>query len=117
MVARLFLVLGLSSLVGCEKPPIYNEISKVIVHSQTGASGTQKTELRGEKFDQAVQCLYRTQEITAEDAKQELLQAIVVLQVVDRIGDRMFELYTTENFKGNKGKYYKNDCIYHVIQH
>ena len=117
MVARAFLVLGLSSLFGCEKPPIYLEISRVVVHQESGASGTKKIELRGEKLDRAMQCLYSTQEIEQGEANAELLQSdIVVLQVVDRIGDRMFELYTTENFKGNKGKYYRNRCIYGIIQ-
>ncbi|MEN0066639.1 MAG: hypothetical protein AAGA48_31185 [Myxococcota bacterium] len=116
MVSRMLLVFGLACLVGCEKPPVYQDIAKVIVHQQTGARGTQKTELRGEQFERAIQCLYSTQQVTEKETKDELLQAIVVLQVVDRIGDRMFELYTTENFKGNKGKYYRNSCIYSIIE-
>ncbi|MEM6927547.1 MAG: hypothetical protein AAF602_11500 [Myxococcota bacterium] len=117
MVARVFLVLGLSCLVGCEEPPIYSNIRSVTVHQQTGASGTQKTELTGEKLERAVQCLARTVETTEEESKKaDFIQDIVVIQVVDRIGDRMFELFTKEHLKGNKGKYYQNRCIYGIIR-
>ncbi len=117
MVARTLLVLGLSSLVGCEKPPIYSNINKVIVHHQTVASGTQKTELVGQQLQRAIRCLYTTEEVTEEEAlQQDFIQAIVVIQVVDRIGDRMFELFTNENFKGNKGKYYRNRCIHAIVR-
>ncbi|MBX2802119.1 MAG: hypothetical protein KTR31_30845 [Myxococcales bacterium] len=114
MVASLLLAAS-TLFSGCTKPPVYQAISGVIVHHQT-ASGTTKNELTGDQLEKAVGCLYSTTEIPEEQSKEELLQAIILLQVKDRLGDRMFELYTTHNFKGNKGKYYKNECIYSIIR-
>lgn len=102
-------------LWGCTQPPVYNGITEVIVHKQT-AGGTNKETLEGERFDKATRCLYTTTEIPADQSKQELLQEILLIQVKDRLGDRMFEFYTDVNLKGNKGKYYYNDCIYRVIK-
>ena len=103
-------------LVGCNKPPVYQNITSVTVHTQTGMSGVTKNELAGEELQEAVECLYQTEEIREQDSSAELLQAIILLQVTDRLGNRMFELYTNKNFKGNKGKYYRNNCIYGLIR-
>jgi hypothetical protein len=105
----------LTALTGCSKPPVYNGIASITVHTQD-ARGTSQVELTGEKLDKARKCLMRTEEITQDEGSSELLQSIIMIQVKDRIGDRMFELYTNENFKGNKGKYYRNPCIYTIIR-
>ncbi|HHO51377.1 MAG TPA: hypothetical protein ENK18_10995 [Deltaproteobacteria bacterium] len=107
------LLLALPMFFGCEKPPIYNGITSVLVHNQT-ARGVTKTEMTGDKLAQATSCLYKTQEILPEEATDDFLSTIILLQVRDRLGDRMFELYTTENLKGDKG-FYKNPCIYRII--
>jgi hypothetical protein len=104
-----------SALTACVSPPVFNGIEEVIVHKQT-AAGTHKEKLEGEKFQKASNCLYSTTEVTAADSKQELLQEILILQVKDRLGDRMFELYTDENLKGNKGQYFRNSCVYKIIR-
>ena len=109
------LVSLVTTLWGCTPPPVYNGITEVIVHTQT-AGGTNKEELAGDKLARAKRCLYGTEEIDQVQSKQELLQAVILMQVKDRLGDRMFEFYTTENFKGNKGKYYRNNCIYGIIR-
>ena len=51
-----------------------------------------------------------------EDEGKELLQSTYLIQVKDSAGERSFELYTASNLKGNKGKYYSNDCIYALVQ-
>lgn len=107
------LLLALPAFLGCEKPPIYNGITSVLVHNQT-ARGVTKTELTGDKLAKATRCLYRTEEITPEVASEDFLSTIILLQVRDKLGDRMFELYTSENLKGDKG-FYKNNCIYSII--
>jgi hypothetical protein len=109
------LVASLASVVGCTASPVYNTIGGVIVHSQS-PGGTSKDELVGERLENARNCLYTTEEIENSEAKQELLQEILLVQVKDRYGDRMFEFYTDENFKGNKGKYYRNRCLYKIIK-
>jgi hypothetical protein len=101
--------------LGCTTSPTYNSISTVIVHSQT-PGGTSKDELSGERLEKAKNCLYQTQEIDNSESKPELLQEILLIQVKDRYGDRMFEFYTDENFKGNKGKYYRSSCMYKIIK-
>jgi hypothetical protein len=109
------LVAALASLIGCTSSPVYNTISGVIVHSQT-PGGTSKDELSGDRLDKARNCLYQTEEISNNESKSDLLQEILLIQVKDRYGDRMFEFYTDENFKGNKGKYYRSRCMYKVIK-
>lgn len=109
------LVASLASLVGCTASPVYNTIDGVTVHSQT-PGGTSKDELTGERLEQARQCLDTTEEIPNSESKEDLLQEILLVQVKDRYGDRMFEFYTDENFKGNKGKYYRNRCMYKIIK-
>jgi hypothetical protein len=62
-------------------------------------------------------CLNTTVSASATDApEEELLGSIFILEVKDRLGDRMFELYSARHMKGNKGKYYRNDCIYELLQ-
>lgn len=109
------LVAALASLIGCTASPVYNTIAGVIVHSQT-PGGTSKDELSGDRLEKARACLYQTEEIQNSESKSDLLQEILLIQVKDRYGDRMFEFYTDENFKGNKGKYYRNKCMYKVIK-
>jgi hypothetical protein len=109
------LVSLLTSLWGCTPPPVYNQITKIIIHTQT-AGGTNKKELTGDALDRAAKCMYQTEEIGQAASNPDLLQAVILLQVEDRNGDRMFEFYTNENFKGNKGKYYRNNCIYGIIR-
>jgi hypothetical protein len=106
---------GLSLLLtACSTPPTFTQIGAVTVMVQT-PGGTSKVQLEGEQLEAAKACLYATEEIQQEESKSELLQEILLLQVQDRYGDRMFELYTDENFKGNK-KYYRNSCIFKVIK-
>ena len=104
-----------TTLWGCTPPPVYNGITEVIVHTQT-AGGTHKEELAADKLNRAKRCLSDTEEIAQGTEDRDLLQAVILMQVKDRVGDRMFEFYTTENFKGNKGKYYRNSCIYSIIR-
>ncbi len=103
-------------LAGCTKPPVYDGITTIIVHEQT-LQGTARTELSGDKLLEATSCLYKTVEVQVEQSESEdLLQAMILLQVKDRHGDRMFEIFTDSNFKGNKGKYYRNDCILDIVR-
>jgi len=102
-------------LGGCAEPPVFMEVEEVIVHTQT-TKGTTREALEGEKLEHAIGCLYETVEIGPKDAKQELIQEVILVQVKDRLGDRMFEFITDENFTGNKGKHYRNGCLYRVIK-
>jgi hypothetical protein len=102
--------------MGCTQPPVFNEITEIIVQTQ-GPSGIARETLTPEMRTQAASCLASTEEITQDQSKTELLQEILLIQVKDRFGDRMFEFTTDENMKGNKGKYYRNRCIYRLIKH
>jgi hypothetical protein len=101
-------------LAGCSTPPVFDGIDAVTVIVQT-EMGTSKLELKGEQLDRARSCLYDTEEIAQEQAKTELLQEILMLDVKDRTADRTFEVYTDENFHGSK-KYYRNACIFKIIK-
>lgn len=116
-MATPFLLSLFALFPGCTKPPVYNQIASVVVHHQT-SQGTTRTELEGEMLERAAGCLGRTTEVAFDPATspEEPLQAIYLLQIVDRYGDRMFEMLTSSTFKGNKGKYYRNDCILKVIR-
>jgi hypothetical protein len=100
---------------GCASPPVFTQITEVVIKTQ-GPSGVSYQPLTGEKLDRARGCLYHTEEIKKEDSKKEPLQEILLLQVKDRYADRVFEFYTDENLKGNKGKYYRNRCVFGIIK-
>jgi hypothetical protein len=108
-------VTWLTSGLGCTAPPVFNTISTVTVSVQT-PGGTSRQVLEGERLENARQCLSETEEIPFDQAKTEMIQDILLIQVKDRYGDRVFEFFTDENFKGNKGKYYRNRCMYRIIK-
>ena len=89
---------------------------KTVTVRHIGKGGLQSKIFSPPKMQELVQCLYTTTEITEEQTKEELLQTTYLIEVTDNLGDRSFELYTTENLKGNKGKYYVNHCIHKLIQ-
>ncbi len=111
----LVLATALSLLTGCGESATYQGISGVTIHHQT-SGGTSKQELSGDDLAEAMACLYTTRAIEQEEASSDLLATIYLIEVKDRLGDRMFELYTNRNLKGNKGKYYENRCIYKFIK-
>ena len=104
-----------TGLWGCTAQPVFNGIAEVTIHVQT-ASGVKKDHIEGERLERAKTCLYTTQEIEKSQAKPELIQEVILIEVKDRLGDRMFEYYTNENFSGNKGKNYRNSCMYRIIK-
>lgn len=106
---------ALTLLFGCTEAPVYKGITGVTIHTQT-AAGTARKPLDGKRLKQAVACLYNTQNIQEGEASEDLLGSIYILEVRDDFGDRMFELFTNENLKGNKGRYYRNTCIYGVLE-
>lgn len=116
MLTAAALSLGLlQGMGGCASPPVFTQISEIVVQTQ-GPSGISRQPLTGEKLERAKNCLYDTEEIRAEATKAEPLQEILLLQVKDRHADRVFEFVTDENLKGNKGKYYRNRCVFGIIK-
>ena len=109
------LFVAVTMLLGCAEAPVYKNITGVTVHTQT-ASGTSRKALEGKQLQDAIDCLYKTTNIEEGQASEELLGSIYILEVRDAFGDRMFELYTDRNLKGNKGRYYENRCIYGVLE-
>jgi hypothetical protein len=104
-----------AGLWGCTEQPVFNGIGEITIHVQT-ANGVKKEPLDGERLDRATECLYTTTEIPASQAKTEVIQEVILLEIKDRLGDRMFEFYTDQNFKGGKGKTYKNTCMYRILK-
>src|SRR5688572_25487887 len=96
-----------AGLWGCSEPPVFNTITDITIKVQT-PKGVDNDVYEGEKLERAKRCLYTTDEIESNQRKQEPIQEVLLLQVKDRNGDRMFELVTDENFSGGKGKYYYN---------
>jgi hypothetical protein len=117
-MGSLLLGLGIVGwLQGCAAGPVFVGVTEVTLNTQT-ASGIHKNTLEGDRLKEAVACLEgQTTEIAPEAQNQEsVLQEILLMGVKDKFGDRMFELTTTENFSGNKGKFYKNACIYRLVR-
>lgn len=108
------LAAGLAVLTACGEPPPFAGITSVKVR-HIGESGLKETVFEGKK-QQAIQaCLYSSVEVPEEATLRDLLQTTYLIEVSDSNGDRSFELYTQKNLKGNKGRYYVNDCIYKMI--
>lgn len=104
-----------AGLWGCTQPPVFDGIGEVMIRTQT-ANGVKTEPLEGERLERAKSCLYSTVQIDKTQANPQVIQEVILLEVKDRLGDRMFELFTNENFTGNKGKFYKNNCIYRIIK-
>jgi hypothetical protein len=105
-----------AGLWGCTEQPVFNGIDEITIHEQT-QNGVKKETLDGERLGRAVECLYSgTTEIEGAQAKPEVIQEVILIEVKDRLGDRMFEFFTDENFKGGKGKTYRNNCMYRIIK-
>lgn len=105
---------GFLLFFGCAEPPVFTGISAVTVIPQ-GPSGTTPVVLEGEQLAAAQSCLEQTVEVSSDQLSADLLQEILLIQVRDRRGDRVFEVFTANNFKGNK-KYYRNPCIYRLLR-
>jgi hypothetical protein len=109
-------LLALVGCIGCfGSAPVFLGISEISLVQQ-GSRGTEKKLLEGDALAEATDCLMSSQEIPQSQLSSELLPEIILLSVKDRLGDRMFELTTNENFSGNKGKYYYNACIYRIVK-
>lgn len=104
----------LAGTLGCGEQKTFNGISDVQVR-QISAEGLQERTFEGEELNRLKNCLYKSQEIAKDEGKQ-LLQSTYLIQVIDRNGERSFELYTESNMKGNKGKYYRNNCVYELVR-
>jgi hypothetical protein len=116
MGTLLFALGFLGSLEGCATPPLFLGITEITLNTQT-ATGIHKVVVDGAKLKDAATCLEtQTVEIAPEEQSQDVLQEILLMGVKDRLGDRMFELTTTHNFSGNKGKFYRNECIYRILK-
>ena len=104
----------LAGTLGCAEDKAFNGISDVQVR-QISAEGLQERTFVGEDLNRLKNCLYKSDVIPQDEGKQ-LLQSTYLIQVTDRNGERSFELYTESNMKGNKGKYYRNNCVYGLVR-
>lgn len=103
-------------LASCQAGPTFAEIQSLKV-TRVGSDGLHNVSLTATGQRQAIDCLYQTSEVPAEDAEGEiLLQDVYLVEIRDAAGIRSFELYTGNHLKGNKGKYYRNGCIYGIIK-
>lgn len=105
-----------ATLVACGSGPVFNGISTVKVRHIGMSAGLSETKLDAKKQAELINCLYNTTEVEEADTLRELLQTTYLLEISDGQGDRSFELYTQQNLKGNKGKYYVNTCVYPLIR-
>ena len=105
---------GLAGLMACDSGPTFNGIQQVKVR-HIGTGGLVEKTLTQDEEKRLKKCLYNTREISESQALRDLLQTTYLLEISDSKGDRSFELYTMENLKGNKGKYYNNRCVYAII--
>lgn len=102
-------------LAACSSGPTFSNIQSVKV-TRVGGDGLQTVELDATHMRRALDCLYTTVEVGSNDADGTmLLQDVYLLEVQDAAGIRSFELYTARHLKGNKGKYYRNGCLYDII--
>lgn len=106
----------LLSLGGClPEGPLFAGITKVKA-KQVTVDGTKTVDFGDVIIRKVANCLYQSVEVSSGDAAENLLPEVYLVDVTDNAGTRTFELYTRENLKGNKGKYYRNRCLYGLIQ-
>lgn len=110
----LFVALG--ALTACQSGPVFRGITKVKVQHIGSTQGLTTTPLDSVREKDLIKCLYQTREVTEDQTLRDLLQTTYLLVISDAQGDRNFELYTAQNLKGNKGKYYVNSCVHPLIR-
>lgn len=72
--------------------------------------------LQGERLRAVAGCLEaHTTEVDPREQPGEPVSDVVLVGVVDRHGARMFELTTPRAFAGNKGRFYRNDCLWDLL--
>lgn len=114
-MTTVLLTLGLL-LTGCQQGPTFLNIESVKVQ-RVGSDGLHGVELSITEQRKLVECLYGTREVNPANAEDEiLLQDVYLVEIKDKAGIRSFELYTANHLKGNKGKYYRNGCLYPLIK-
>ncbi len=111
-VSRVVLVAFLAGCTG--GGPAFKDVTKVSVR-HIASRGLTERDFSARELDSVSKCLYQTETIDASEAQQELLPTTYLVEVTDKGGMRSFELYTKTNLKGNKGQYYRNNCIHGLI--
>ena len=112
----LSLVPAFGLMLGCSANEAFSGIQSVKIR-HNGSRGLETATMTSRQHDQLVQCLYQTMPLEDDStAELELLPSTYLVQVKDNKGDRLFELYTKSNLKGNRGKYYQNLCLHPLVK-
>ena len=115
VVSLSVLTLAFTGLFGCDSGAPFNSINSVSVR-HIGPAGLVDKKLTEEQVAAVTDCLYTSKEVPEAETRRDLLSTTYLIQVADSAGDRSFELYTKDNIKGNKGKYYYNACIFELVK-
>ncbi|MFT4624833.1 MAG: hypothetical protein ACI8PZ_003496 [Myxococcota bacterium] len=94
--------------------PVFRNVTKTNV-KHVGSRGLTERTFTAREGTTVAECLYTTKGIAADQASDELLPTTYLVEVHDNQGVRSFELYTATNLKGNKGKYFVNNCLHDLI--
>ncbi len=95
--------------------PVFRDVTKTTV-KHIGSRGLTERTFSSREGLAVAECLATTKQIDAEPQDLELLPTTYLIEVHDREGVRSFELYTKTHLKGNKGKYFTNNCLFGHIQ-
>lgn len=88
---------------------LFAEVSEVVVFQQQ-PEGVARYDLDGERLREAIECLGQTRELRVAP-EEPPLDPIVLVEVVDRFGDRMFEPLSEHVIIGDRHRRYWSPCL------
>ena len=83
---------------------------------QVTEHGLKSLDITREQRDMMTRCMRSTQEVGAGPSSPDPLYEPYLIEVQMPSGSMTFELYTPSHLKGNKGKNYRNGCMYDLLR-
>lgn len=109
--------LTLWSLLGCvaQSGPSLEQARGLTVRQVT-EHGLKSLDITREQRDSMIRCMRSTRQASAAPTSPDALYEPYLVEVQMPGGSMTFELYTPSDLKGNKGKHYRNGCLYDLLR-
>jgi len=109
--------LALWSLLGCvTQSGLPLEQAQGLTVRQVTEHGLRSLDITRQQRDSMTRCVRATRAASAGPSSPDVLYEPYLLEVQLPTGGLTFELYTPSDLKGNKGKHYRNGCMYDLLR-
>jgi hypothetical protein len=90
--------------------PIFADVTGIVLHRQGTDGDVIRDVLEDRRLEEAVECLELTREL-GEQFEEPPLEEVVLVEIADRYGDRMFQPYSAHLVAGNRRRHYWSPCL------